>query len=318
MSTIISVKGLTKYYGNLLAVDHVTFNVFEGEIFGFLGPNGAGKTTTIKMLTGLTYPSDGTAIIGGYDLLKEIRLIKGIVGVVPEYSNLYSELSVEENLKFMAHLYHVRGERLNQRVDQLLKLFRLQDYRNISFGKLSRGLKRRVTLAAALVHNPKILFLDEPTTGLDVISARNLRRLLEDLRGQGITIFLTTHYIEEAEQLCDRVAIIVKGRLVALDTVESLRKVVGDAQILEVMFKSRVDKAKLTEYFNGEIASFHGDRVRIICKDFGEVVEKLLKFSKTFNFEISSINTVKPTLEDAFVKLTGIESSWMLLEKGVK
>jgi len=219
---IIEVLGLTKYYDKFLAVDKINFHVKKGEFFGFLGPNGAGKTTTIKMLVGLAKPSDGTAKIDKKDILKQIVEIKKTIGVVTEDSNLYDELTVADNLRFVGQLYGVSRLEREKRIEELLKRLGLENKGDVKFAKLSKGMKRKVTIAAALVHKPQILFLDEPTTGLDVLSARILRAMIKELNKMGVTIFLTTHYIEEAEQLCDTVAIIVDGKIKTVDTPKSL------------------------------------------------------------------------------------------------
>jgi len=220
---IIEVINLTKSYGDFLAVNHINFEVRAGEIFGFLGPNGAGKTTTIRMLTGLARPSGGEAKIGGKDLMKQIVDIKRIIGVVTEDSNLYDELSVVDNLSFVGQLYGISRRDREKRIGELLKRLGLEGKRDVKFAKLSKGMKRKVTIAAALVHDPLVLFLDEPTTGLDVLSARVLRAMIKELNKKGVTIFLTTHYIEEAEQLCDNVAIIVDGKIKASGTPKTLK-----------------------------------------------------------------------------------------------
>ena len=216
--TIIEVSDLTKFYRNIPAVDHINFEVKRGEIFGFLGPNGAGKTTTIKMLTGLIQPTEGTARIQGKDIRTQIVEIKKTIGVVTENSNLYDELSVADNLRFVGQLYGVFQLVREKRIGELLKRFDLESKREAKFATLSKGMKRKVTIAAALIHSPQVVFLDEPSTGLDVLSARILRALIKELKGLGVTIFLTTHYIEEAEQLCDRVAILVNGIIKTVDT----------------------------------------------------------------------------------------------------
>ena len=232
---IIKVSDLTKCYGEILAVDHINFEVEKGEIFGFLGPNGAGKTTTIKMLIGLTKPTDGRASIFGLDINSQIVQIKKHVGVVPEISNLYDELTAFENLLFIAQLYGIPSRERSKKAEELLKTFRLYDRKDSRFRTFSRGMKRALTIATALIHNPEILFLDEPTVGLDVVAARSLRNLIGNLHQQGITIFLTTHYLEEADILCNRAAIIVKGQIMATDTPENL-KAKTEAKSLEEAF----------------------------------------------------------------------------------
>ena len=311
----IKTVGLTKRFGNLTAVDHVSFEVRRGEIFGFLGPNGAGKTTTIRMLVGLTMPTEGTAIIDGYDIRSEILEVKRRVGVVPEASNLYDELSVEDNLLFIAGLYHVPRLKREERVRELLKSFNLWDRKDTKFGKLSKGLKRRLTIAASLVHYPRIIFLDEPTTGLDVMSARSLRLLLKDLRETGVTIFLTTHYIEEADQLCDRIAVIVKGKIVTIDTPENMKSMVQDIPVIEALFDSPINKSMIKNFSILEEAWVEGNRIRIFAGEVTEVLEALINFATTYKLKIVGVNTVKPGLEEAFVKLTGLKPEIMKLEK---
>jgi len=235
MDPLIKVEELTKKYNGFTAVDHINFEVEKGEVFGFLGPNGAGKTTTIRMLTGLSKPTDGKASILGFDIHSEIINIKKLIGVVPEISNLYDELSGFDNLLFMAQLYGVPHTQRRKKAEELLKTFRLYERKDGLFRTFSRGMKRALTIAAALIHNPEVLFLDEPTVGLDVVAARSLRNLIFNLRRQGITIFLTTHYLEEADLLCDRVAILVKGRILAID----------NPQVL----KTKTDKKSLEEAF---------------------------------------------------------------------
>jgi len=315
MKDIIRTLDLTKYYGDLLAVDHLSFSVKEGEIFGFLGPNGAGKTTTIRMLVGLTVPTGGTAIIDGFDIRSEILEVKRRVGVVPETSNLYDELSVKDNLLFMAGLYHVPRLKREERVRELLNSFNLWNRRDTKFGKLSKGLKRRLTIAASLIHHPRIIFLDEPTTGLDVMSARSLRHLLKALRETGVTIFLTTHYIEEADQLCDRIAVIVKGRIVTIDTPKNMKSIVQGIPVIEALFDSPIDKS-MTEDLSilGEVW-VDDNRVRVLAEEIPETLEALINFATRRELKIIEINTVKPGLEDAFVKLTGVKPEVMKLEK---
>ena len=223
MEDIIDVKELTKRFGDFTAVDEISFKVKNGEVFGFLGPNGAGKTTTIRMLTGLSKPTSGNASILGFDIRSEIINIKKRIGVVPEISNLYNELSGFDNLLFMAQLYGVPLAQRRKTTEELLKTFRLYERKDSLFRTFSRGMKRALTIAAALIHNPEVLFLDEPTVGLDVVAARSLRNLISNLSRQGITIFLTTHYLEEADLLCDRVAILVKGKILAVDTPQVLK-----------------------------------------------------------------------------------------------
>ncbi len=237
MVNVIKVKELTKRFGDFPAVDRSSFDVRKGEIFGFLGPNGAGKTTTIRMLTGLSKPTSGNASILDFDIHSEITNIKKRIGVVPENSNLYDELSGMDNLIFMAQLYGIPRNQREERAQELLKTFGLYERKESLFRTYSRGMKRALTIAAALIHNPEIVFLDEPTVGLDVIAARTLRTLIDNMRSEGTTVFLTTHYLEEADFLCDRVAIIVKGRIIKIDTPKALKDLTNTNSLEEAFIK---------------------------------------------------------------------------------
>jgi len=295
----IEVTQLSKTYPPLRAVDGIDLTVCEGEVFGLLGPNGAGKTTTMRMLTGLTRPTAGGARVLGFDLATDVPRIKKRIGVVPEMSNLYDELSAFDNLVFSMQLYGVPRAERKPRAEALLARFRLAEKRAAPFAKLSRGMKRALTIAAALAHRPPLIFLDEPTTGLDVISARNLRRMIAGLRDEGVTVFLTTHYLEEAERLCDRVALIVRGRIVALDTVDDLKAAAQRTPIVE-MTLAGADGGVETRRVEGE--------------DVAEAVR--LALAQAEGRRVLAVNTLRPTLEDVFVQLTGLSAEVMLAEKG--
>ncbi len=308
MTHAVEVEGLTKVYPPparggkpVRAVAGIDFAVREGEVFGFLGPNGAGKTTTIRMLTGLARPTAGRARVLGFDVETAITQIKKRVGVVPEVSNLYDELSARDNLIFAMQLYGVPRAERAPRADQLLARFGLAEKRNAPFASLSRGMKRALTIAAALAHRPQLLFLDEPTTGLDVMSARNLRRMIAGLREEGVTVFLTTHYLEEAERLCDRVGIIVGGRLVALDTVDGLKASIHRKPGVEVVLA------------DGEGAT---ETQRIEGDDLAAALDAAL--AAAAGRRVLAVNTIRPSLEDVFVQLTGLSAQTMLQEKGGK
>ena len=220
----IEVRGLTRDYNGLRAVDGVSFTVQPGEIFGFLGPNGAGKTTTIRVLTGQLRPTSGTALVAGCDVVTQRQELKPQIGVVFEYQNIYERLSARDNLRFAARLYGVKKER----VEQVLAQVGLYDRARDKTKKYSNGMKQRLLIARALLHEPRVLFLDEPTRGLDPNVARDIRAIVDGLSNQGVTVFLTTHYMEEADQLSDRVAIIDQGRISALDTPERLKAEYGE------------------------------------------------------------------------------------------
>jgi ABC-2 type transport system ATP-binding protein len=317
---IIQVNDLTKFYGPTLAVDHISLEVKEGEAFGFLGPNGAGKTTAIRMMVGLTQPSSGAAFIDGQDILKEPVKVKQAIGFIPETSNLYGELTALKNLTYQAELYGVPKKERRTRAFQLLEEFGLKEHQEKPFQVLSRGLKRRLTIAAALVHNPAILFLDEPTTGLDVMSARGLRRLIGDLKKKGITIFLTTHYIPEAESLCDRIAIIVKGKIRIIDTPQNIKSQVKEMEILEIGLDRILDplKNKLLSLGGIEKIMIDVNRIRFHTKNIGQVILSIINLIEEQGARMETINTLSPSLEDAFVTLTGLDSELMKIDKPTK
>ena len=308
MTEAIQVEGLAKTYATskvrppLRAVDGIDFTVYTGEVFGFLGPNGAGKTTTIRMLTGLTRPSSGRASLLGLDLASDLPRIKKRIGVVPEASNLYDELTAFDNLVFAMQLYGVPRPERKPRAEALLQRFRLSEKRDAPFAKLSRGMKRALTIAAALAHHPPLIFLDEPTTGLDVMNARSLRQMIAGLRDEGVTVFLTTHYLEEAERLCDRIAILVKGRIVALDSVAQLKAQAQDAPVVEVRLRDAAGQVQ----------------VRRVETTGGVDAAARQALQQAEGYEILKIDTLQPSLEDVFVKLTGLNAEAMLAEKGGK
>ena len=228
----IETHDLTRDYNDLRAVDHLSFAVGPGEIFGFLGPNGAGKSTTIKLLTGQLRPTAGTATVAGYDIVKQRDQLQARVGVVFEFQNIYVRLSARDNLLFTARLYGVP----KNRVDQVLQMVGLADRANEKAKKYSNGMKQRLLIARALLPSPEVIFLDEPTKGLDPGVARAIRNIVSDLAQEGVTIFLTTHYMEEADRLCGRVAIVDQGQIVALDTPAQLKAQHGgpDASLEDV------------------------------------------------------------------------------------
>jgi ABC-2 type transport system ATP-binding protein len=317
---IIRVQELCKRFGEVQAVDHIDFSVREGEIFGFLGPNGAGKTTTIRMLVGLLRPDSGSAFVNGHDILKEPVRAKESLGVVPESSNLYGELSAMENLIYMAQLYGLPKKEWRGRSEELLQEFNLLDRKDGKFQGFSRGMKRRLTIAAGLIHRPRVLFLDEPTTGLDVMSARGLRGVIKKLKKQGVTVFLTTHLIQEAEDLCDRVAIIVKGKIRVTDTPEALKERVKETEVLEIRPNpvSQALPGKMEALPGVEKATLVEDKLRLYGKSLLGSVCQILNQLTTEGVGILSIQTLTPTLEDAFVKITGVDAEIMRVDKPVK
>jgi len=318
MRSAIEVEDLVRDYGKTRAVDHVSFTVGSGEVFGFLGPNGAGKTTTIRMLTGLTRPDEGGGTVAGFDLTREMPRIKKAIGVVPEASNLYDELSALDNLVFAGQLYGVPRAERKPRAEELLRQFGLAERRRSPFGSFSKGMKRALTIAAALIHRPRIVFLDEPTSGLDVLAARRLRATIRSLRESGVTVFLTTHYLEEADLLCDHLAIIVKGRIVARGSPEELKAMANGEPALEVSF----DRAPIEVPAEGSLPSGVarierlGDRLRLHGSDLGALTRLALDWAEAGGVKVTGLGTAQPSLEEAFVRLTGLARETMLAEKG--
>ncbi|MFP4350858.1 MAG: ABC transporter ATP-binding protein [Desulfococcaceae bacterium] len=313
----IKVQGLVKSFGDVQAVAAVDFEVYSGELFGFLGPNGAGKTTTINMFTGLARPDAGTIHIGGIDCTKRPRAAQHLIGVVPDESNLYPELSGFDNLCFCAALYGIGKAERRARAGDLLDTFDLAGAADRKFAGYSKGMKRKLAIAAGIIHRPKILFLDEPTTGIDVASARQLRQLVEDLHRQGTTIFLTTHYIEEAERLCDRIAFILSGRVVRVDTVENLVQPVRQTHVMQITCANgRNDLAgRLSgEFPDLQFTSPQPGLIRVEA-DAPVRVGPLVRFLEDHGAEVFEARKIKPSLEDVFVRITGIGTDVMRKEK---
>jgi len=313
----IAVEGLAKSFDGVRAVAGVDFAVRRGELFGFLGPNGAGKTTTINMLTGLARPDSGSIRIGGVDCTKNPKAAQHLIGVVPDESNLYPELTGFDNLCFCAALYGLGKADRRKRARQLLDSFGLVEAANRKFAGYSRGMKRKLTIAAGVIHDPEILFLDEPTTGIDVASARQIRQLIADLHKTGTTIFLTTHYIEEAERLCDRIAFIVAGRIVRIDTVEGLVQPEQEKHIMEIAVANAVPDMlqKSTAMFPGlEFEAAGQGLIRV--KAGGPIrVGPLVRFFEDQGLEVTEARRMRTSLEDVFVRITGIETDAMRKEK---
>jgi ABC-2 type transport system ATP-binding protein len=305
----IEVSHLSKRFGTLTALDDVSFSVSEGETFGFLGPNGAGKTTTIRILTGISAPSSGTAAIFGNDIIRNSIITRKQLGIVHETSNVYDDLTAWQNLMFAAELYTVKKDVRDKRAKELLDLFGLLDRRNDRVRVFSKGMKRRLTLAMGLINDPRLLFLDEPTSGLDVQSNLIIRDVIRDLNAEGVTVFLTTHNIEEANLACDRVAIINRGRIAAIDSPERLKKTIQSAQSIEVAFDGAVPNLResLQQIPGVSEVRKEGDKFRLFTEDPASVIPAVMAFAQAGNSRVLSINTFGPSLEDVFIRLTGLE-----------
>ena len=311
MNHAIEVDNLTKIYGRpgsgVLAVDHVSFEVRLGEVFGFLGPNGAGKTTTQRMLTTLLEPSEGRILINGHDLAHDAYPAKRQIGLVPEESNVYTELTAWDNLMFTANLYRVpRSERAG-RARQLLETFGLWEKRDVKAENFSKGMRRRLSIAMAIIHKPTLLFLDEPTPGLDAQSARAIQSLIRQLNADGTTVFLTTHQIEEANQLCDRVAIINNGRIATIDTPEQLKRAFQRVQSVEVALEPDGQAhGKALAALPGVTTSVKmGDKWRLYTEDPPALLPLIMSYATSHGLQVVSLNTLAPSLEDAYLEITG-------------
>jgi len=300
----IEVEDLTKRFGNFTAVDHIDFKVEAGELFGFLGPNGAGKTTTVRMITGVIKPDAGKASIMGYDVERETINAKQMAGVLPETSNAYIDLSAWQNLMLMAKLYGLAKKERESRAEDLLKRFGLYEKRKVAVKGFSKGMKQRLQICMALISEPRVLILDEPTSGLDVQSSRLIRSIIKDLNAQGVTFLLTTHNMEEANQLCSRIAIINQGKIVAIDKPEVLKKRIESLHSVEVSFNRDVVQSDLSGLLEVDSVERTGDKFRLYARKPAEVIYNLVDYARSEKVEIVSLATISPTLEDVFVKYT--------------
>ncbi len=313
----IEAQELAKRFDDVDAVAGASFAVTSGEIFGFLGPNGAGKTTTINMLTGLARPGGGRINYFGRDYTTNIKKAQHLMGVVPDESNLYPEMTGRENLCFCASLYGIGRRERERRADELLESFGLAPAARRKFGGYSRGMKRRLTIAAGVIHQPKILFLDEPTGGIDVAGARQIRSLVAGLKESGTTVLLTTHYIEEAERLCDRIAFIVNGRIVRIDTIEGLLRETQDDHIIELAVTRPLDGVPpgiASEIPGATFELQSANRLRAVTRT-ALPLAPLIRALEDRSITVTEARAIKPSLEDVFVRITGIEAQKMKAEK---
>lgn len=299
----IEVRSLTKRYGRLVAVNEVSFEVGEGEFFGLLGPNGAGKTTTIRMINGIMEPDAGSVLIKGVDMVHAPLEAKSRIGCLPEVGNIYQDLSARENLDLVGRFHGLARRDRESRAEELLVAVGLAERGNDLVRTYSKGMRQRVSVACAMIHRPPVLLLDEPTEGLDVHSKRVLIDLVKRTNANGSAILFTTHNIEEASRLCQRVCIIDKGRIVAIEAPEKLRRTYENIQRVEVAFDRIVDPARFAcEYISG--AEGLGDKCRFSTDDPNETIRRIVKVAEKDGLRIVSLCTLGPSLEDVFVKLT--------------
>ncbi|MFC2063720.1 ATP-binding cassette domain-containing protein [Chloroflexota bacterium] len=309
MQTMLEVRSLTKKYGDFTAVNGITFDIKEGEIFSLLGPNGAGKTTTIAMLSTLYQPNSGDAYIGGHSVTKDPMLVKEIIGVVPQELALYEELSAHENLVFWGQMYGLKGKLLNNRVGEVLDQIGLTDKAKNKIKTYSGGMKRRVNIGIGLLHKPRLLFMDEPTVGIDPQSRRSILETVKLLNEQGMTLLYTTHYMEEAQELSDRVGIIDHGELIALGTQEELTKQVGQTDTLILHINENEDPSALVRILRREKdvleVTSNEHEVSMITPQAENILAMVVGKSNECGIKIRSIDIREPNLEAVFLHLTG-------------
>ena len=298
----VAVEDLTRLFGDFVAVDHVSFEVGKEEVFGFLGPNGAGKTTTIKMLAGLLRPSSGKGEVASFDIKTESEAIKQNIGYMSQLFSLYADLTVEENIAFFSGLYGVPKARRAERRDWVLEMAGLSDQRKRLTGKLSLGWKQRLALGCAVLHEPPILFLDEPTSGVDPISRRTFWDLIYTLAEAGTTVFVTTHYMEEAEY-CHRLALMNRGKLIALDTPARLRQLMSEP-LLEVRTDSGPGAVEALKTLPEVLqAGMFGRTVHVTVKDGARARQSIEETLRKNGLSLDGIDEITPSLEDVFISL---------------
>lgn len=299
----VEVEGLSRIFGNFIAVDRIEFKVRRGEIFGFLGPNGAGKSTTLRMLCGLLMPTSGNGRVAGFDIVKEPEKIKQVIGYMSQKFSLYEDLTVRENLHFFGGIYGLSGPLQKERERQALKRADLQDLQNRITRTLAVGWKQRLALACALLHEPEILFLDEPTSGVDPVSRRNFWSLIQQMAEKGRTVFVTTHYMDEAEY-CDRLALIYQGRIIALGTPTELKTKTLSRGILEVECDPLIPALDLLKKATttSEVAVF-GDGLHVIGQEGIDPEEEVKTLFQRHHILLKRMEWIRPSLEDVFVSL---------------
>ncbi len=305
----IELSNVTKKFGDFVAVNNISLKIEKGEIFGLLGPNGAGKSTTINMLLGLLTPTSGKIIVEGKDLSRHTNEVKKDIGLVMQETIVEPELTAEQNLRLFARLYHVPEDEIEDRIDFLLDLAGLRDFKKAYAGTFSGGMKRRLETVKSLIHDPKILILDEPTTGLDIQNRTKVWELIKRInRENKVTILMTTQYLEEADEVCNRIGIIDHGKIIALGTPTELKHKIGKGSIIEIAAERQKleEVAKLLKKETGETPSISGDKVEVsISGDHVRTMQKVLNALTSSGIQVNGISMHEPTLDDVFLKLTG-------------
>jgi ABC-2 type transport system ATP-binding protein len=299
MNNIIEIKNLSKSYNDILAVNNVSYNVAKGEMFGLVGPDGAGKTTTIRTLCGLLIPDNGDFDVLGYNLLKQRKKIQNKIGYLSQKFSLYGDLTVDENIEFFADIHGVKN--YQDRRNELLKFTRLTPFRDRLAEKLSGGMKQKLALACCLIHKPQIIFLDEPTTGVDPVSRRDFWKILSNLLKEGITIFMSTPYLDEAER-CNRVALMSNGKIISLDTPQKIKASLEKDVIEIICTKIREAYKLIQQNFPFEIQMF-GDRINLIVDEYETDYRRIEKLLNDNSIEILNRRLVTPSLENVFIHL---------------
>ena len=308
MNLAIDVRNIVKRFGDFTAVAGISFGVEDGEIFGLLGPNGAGKSTLIRMMTTLVPPTEGTAVIGGYDVARDPDAVRNVIGVIPQAMTSDIDLTVEENIRIFARLYGVPKEKRVRLTKELLEAVELSQWADKPVKNLSGGMRRRVEIARGLIHEPKIFFLDEPTTGLDPVSRTAVWEMLRKVkRERDLTVLITTHYMDEADKLCDRIAIVDHGKLVALDSPMRLKAAIGGTNAVEVSFDPTPEgwKERLGGLPSVEGVTEDGNVFRLQSKDGPATTLSLLDLAAEAKVEVKSLAVQSATLDDVFVHFTG-------------
>ena len=304
METVaIEVKDLTRRFGKFIAVDKISFRIRYGEIFGFLGPNGAGKSTTIRMLCGILAPTSGSATVAGYDVNTQSELIKQSIGYVSQRFSLYNDLTVDENLRFYGEIYGISGQDLHKRLEEVSTLVGLTPWRNRLAGELSGGWKQKLALANAILHRPRILFLDEPTAGIDPLSRRSVWELLYQLADQEVTLFVTTHYMEEAER-CHQIAFISTGHLLKIGSPSELKaQVTGN--LLEIECRPLMKASRVFHSISGVLGvTAYGTNLHVNVEDLKREEQTILQTAQEHSIQITSIKPISASLEDIFSTLS--------------
>ncbi|HAL30887.1 MAG TPA: export ABC transporter ATP-binding protein [Coriobacteriia bacterium] len=307
MGTIVEVQGLVKRFGTLAAVDDVSFTIEEGEVFGLLGPNGAGKTTTISMISCLIEPTGGRIAVDGHDAAREPMALKASLGVVPQEVALYSTLTAAENLQFWGRMYGLHGQDLKQSVDDALELAGLADRAKERVEKYSGGMKRRINIAAGILHEPRVLLMDEPTVGIDPQSRNHILETVKGLNAAGMTVLYTSHYMEEVEYLCDRIAIMDHGRIIAMGTLDELRDVVGGMDVVAVTVSGAGDAIieKVAGIDGVEGVNSADDTLEVLTRSSGSIMGRLVAALESDGAHVTSVSVTEPNLESVFLHLTG-------------